>query len=93
MPDMRVEMKYTLALTKDELTLVQRALRCLLTAEEQAPALVLQEAILLQRARLLDQMANEADKAAENIERAQQRRLHEHTHDVVTRPDMGKRKP
>lgn len=70
MPDLRMLTSFQLTLSKDELTLVQRALRGVLTDEELASALALQEALLLQKAAILGQASIEAGKAATNIERA-----------------------
>jgi hypothetical protein len=73
MADLRLSMTYTISLSSAELTLVQRALRNTSASKdmdesERAAALTLQEALLLQKAKVLEQASHEADKARVNIE-------------------------
>lgn len=68
MADLRIHSQFTLTLSKEELLLVQRALRGVLAEHERQPARELQQAILLQRAAILEQASVEANKARRNIE-------------------------
>jgi hypothetical protein len=68
--DVKVEVKYRIDLNRDEWLLVSRALRGLLTPNDEASARALQEQMLVQKHNILSQMAEEADKAVGNVAKA-----------------------
>ena len=68
--DFRTKREFHIILGVEELRLVQRGLRCLLTDEEKPAALELQERILGLRHKVLEQEFHESIKLMANIEAA-----------------------
>lgn len=68
--DVRLEVKYKLEMDKREWLVLSRALRGCMTEEDKAIAKEMVDRMVMQKASTLNQMADEADKAVDNVEAA-----------------------
>lgn len=65
--DVKLEVKYKLEMDKREWLVLSRALRGCMTPEDKVIAAQLQEQMLVAKSNTLNQMADEAEKAVDNI--------------------------